>query len=246
LPLDSAKPGFFLARPLQLAGRGSFSQVKAVPGTPHSDSAFKAFKAMPAPNGSAAAKRGLDLLVASLAILFVAPMLAAIAIAIRLDSRGPLLFRQLRVGRGGRLFEIYKFRTMHVLENGDTIIQVVPGDARVTRVGRMLRALSLDELPQLFNVLKGDMSLVGPRPHAQAHDEYYSARIANYALRHQAKPGVTGWAQVNGLRGPTPDIAQMEKRVAHDIWYIRNASFKLDLKILLRTPRQVISRRNAH
>jgi putative colanic acid biosynthesis UDP-glucose lipid carrier transferase len=212
----------------------------------HSNSAFDGFKATPVPGGFAIAKRGLDLLVASLAIAFVAPMLVAIAIAIALDSRGPLLFRQLRVGKGGRLFNIYKFRTMHVLENGHTVVQAVQNDARVTRVGRVLRTLSLDELPQLFNVLLGDMTLVGPRPHAQAHDEYYSARIENYALRHQAKPGVTGWAQVNGLRGPTPDLSMMQARVAHDIWYIRNASLRLDLKILLRTPREVISRRNAH
>jgi putative colanic acid biosynthesis UDP-glucose lipid carrier transferase len=217
-----------------------------VPGSEHSDSTFKAFQAMPIPTGFAAAKRSLDLLVASLAIAFVAPLLAVIAIAIALDSRGPLLFRQTRVGKGGRLFEILKFRTMHVLENGPSIVQAVAGDARVTRVGRVLRVLSLDELPQLFNVVRGDMTLVGPRPHALAHDDYYSARIENYALRHQAKPGVTGWAQVNGLRGPTPDLSMMQDRVAHDIWYIRNASFRLDLKILLRTPREVLSRRNAH
>ncbi len=209
----------------------------------HSDSAFTP---LPAPSGFALAKRSLDLLVACAAIGFVGPLLAVIAIAVLLDSRGPLLFRQLRVGKGGRLFEIYKFRTMHVMENGATVVQAVQGDVRITRVGRFLRALSLDELPQLFNVLKGDMTLVGPRPHAVAHDQFYSARVANYALRHQVKPGVTGWAQINGLRGPTPDIAMMEDRIAHDIWYIRNASFRLDIKILLRTPQEVLSRRNAH
>ena len=217
-----------------------------MPGSEHSDSTFKAFRALPMPGGFAAAKRGMDLLVAALAIAFVAPLLAVIAIAITLDSRGPLLFRQTRVGKGGQLFEILKFRTMHVLENGPSVVQAVAGDARVTRVGRVLRSLSLDELPQLFNVLRGDMTLVGPRPHALAHDEYCSARIENYVLRHQAKPGVTGWAQVNGLRGPTPDLSMMQERVAHDIWYIRNASLRLDLKILLRTPREVLSRRNAH
>jgi lipopolysaccharide/colanic/teichoic acid biosynthesis glycosyltransferase len=135
---------------------------------------------------------------------------------------------------------------MHVLEDGEAVTQAVPGDARVTTVGRFLRSLSLDELPQLFNVLKGDMSLVGPRPHAVAHDEYYSARIVDYVLRHQVKPGITGWAQIHGLRGPTPDIELMQVRIDYDVWYVRHASLWLDLKILARTPTEVMGRRNAH
>ena len=210
-----------------------------------SNPAFRSGEAFAAAPRLAGAKRCLDVILVLAMLVLLTPALALIVLAITLDSRGPLLFRQHRVGLGGRTFQILKFRSMHVLEDGAAVTQAVEGDARFTRVGRILRILSLDELPQLFNVLAGDMSLVGPRPHATKHDGYYRSRIADYVLRHQVKPGVTGWAQVNGLRGPTPDAALMQARIAHDIWYIRNASLWLDLKILARTPREVLRRRNA-
>jgi len=194
----------------------------------------------------AASKRSLDLAIVFAALLLLAPLLAVLAAAIKLDSNGPLLFRQRRIGKGGHVFSIYKFRSMRVLEDGGVVTQAVKDDTRVTRVGRFLRAFSLDELPQLFNVLKGDMSLVGPRPHAVAHDDYYSARLPDYVLRHQVKPGITGWAQIHGHRGPTPTLDLMQLRIEHDVWYVRHASLRLDIEIILRTPLEVISRRNAH
>ncbi len=194
----------------------------------------------------AAIKRFQDIALALLGLTLIAPLLLVIALTIILDSRGPLLFRQRRGGRGGKTFHIYKFRSMHVSEDGSVVIQAAKDDARVTRVGRFLRAFSLEELPQLFNVLKGDMSLVGPRPHATVHDEFYSSRIANYAIRQYVKPGITGWAQINDLRGPTPSIESMRARVEYDLWYVRHASLWLDIKILLRTPMKVSCRRNAH
>ena len=191
------------------------------------------------------AKRALDLSVSALLIVVLSPILLLVALAILLDSRGPLLFAQRRTGLGGVTFPILKFRSMHVLEDGEHVVQAVDGDTRVTRVGRVLRKFSLDELPQLFNVLAGDMSLVGPRPHAVAHDTYYGAAISNYAVRFQAKPGITGWAQVNGARGATPTLAHMQARIDLDAWYVRNASFALDLMILAKTPLEVLYTRNA-
>ncbi|HEY4075964.1 MAG TPA: sugar transferase [Rhizomicrobium sp.] len=191
------------------------------------------------------AKRVLDLAVSGFLIVVLCPVLVLVALAILLDSRGPLLFAQRRTGLGGVTFPILKFRSMHVLEDGDNVVQAVDGDARVTRVGRLLRKLSLDELPQLFNVLTGDMSLVGPRPHAVAHDTHYGAAISNYAVRFQAKPGITGWAQVNGARGATPTMAHMQARIDLDAWYVRNASFALDFLILAKTPLEVLRTRNA-
>lgn len=191
-------------------------------------------------------KRAFDLAIALPLFVLLAPLMAAIAVLIRLDSRGPAAFRQMRLGQGGKPFEIVKFRTMTVLEDGDNVTQVRKGDTRVTRVGRWLRQSSLDELPQFINVIAGDMSLVGPRPHAIAHDRLYSTLIENYQLRQLVKPGITGWAQVNGLRGETPAIEDMRDRVTLDIWYARRASFALDLKILLRTPFEVLRQRNAY
>ncbi|MGD0143372.1 MAG: exopolysaccharide biosynthesis polyprenyl glycosylphosphotransferase [Rhizomicrobium sp.] len=191
-------------------------------------------------------KRVFDLSIALPLFVLLAPFMAAIAILIRLDSEGPVLFRQTRLGQDGKPFEIVKFRTMTVLEDGDCITQVCKGDARVTRVGRWLRRSSFDELPQFINVIAGEMSLVGPRPHAVAHDRLYSTLIENYQLRQQVKPGITGWAQVHGLRGGTQDIEDMRDRVTLDIWYARRASFALDLKILLRTPYEVLRQRNAY
>jgi putative colanic acid biosysnthesis UDP-glucose lipid carrier transferase len=181
------------------------------------------------------AKRILDLSVTAVAFAVLWPIFLLAAIAIKLDSDGPVIFQQRRNGLNGREFIVYKFRTMSVLEDGPDIIQAGRGDRRVTRVGKFLRRSSIDELPQLLNVLKGDMSLVGPRPHAVAHNIKYRALIPGYEYRFFVKPGVTGWAQVNGLRGETATIHEMAKRVRADLWYIDNWSFGLDLAILVRT-----------
>jgi exopolysaccharide biosynthesis polyprenyl glycosylphosphotransferase len=188
-------------------------------------------------------KRALDIVLASGAIVLLAPLLVAVSIAIKLDSPGRVIFRQRRSGFNGVQFVIFKFRTMTVLEDGPSITQVRQDDYRVTRLGRLLRRTSIDELPQLFNVLKGDMSLVGPRPHALAHDNEYHALIAKYIFRYHVKPGITGWAQVNGLRGETRCLEQMAQRVSYDLWYINNWSLGLDSYILLRTCFEVIQLR---
>lgn len=207
--------------------------------------AFDGF-VLPVPGAAeSASKRALDVIVSALLILLLSPLLALVGLAILLDSRGPLVFAQRRTGLNGKTFAILKFRSMHVLEDGAEVKQAVRGDARITRVGRVIRKLSLDELPQLFNVLAGDMSLVGPRPHAVAHDDYYGAAIANYAVRQQVKPGITGWAQVNGARGATPTLESMRARVDLDAWYVEHASLALDLLILARTPFEVLRSRNA-
>ena len=186
------------------------------------------------------AKRSLDIALAGLAFLALSPILVIAACAIKWDSPGPVVFRQRRNGFNQSLFVIYKFRTMTVLEDGESVVQAQRGDRRVTRVGQILRRTSIDELPQLINVLKGDMSLVGPRPHALAHDNQYRAIIGDYSLRHHMKPGITGWAQVHGLRGETALTADMERRVELDLWYINNWSIYLDLQILLRTAFEVL------
>jgi len=191
------------------------------------------------------AKRLFDIAVSLALIVLLLPVLAGITLAVAVESRGPVLFCQRRTGMGGRIFAMFKFRSMRVMENGAEVVQATQNDPRVTRVGRTLRATSLDELPQLFNVLSGEMSLVGPRPHAVAHDHYYGARIANYAVRQKAKPGMTGWAQVNGARGETPQLRHMQARVDLDAWYVEHHSFLLDLKILAKTPLEVLKRRNA-
>jgi putative colanic acid biosynthesis UDP-glucose lipid carrier transferase len=159
----------------------------------------------------------------------------AIAILVRLSSPGPIIFRQRRYGLNGEEIIVYKFRTMTVTDDGATIVQATKHDPRMTRIGRFLRRYSLDELPQLINVLEGPMSLVGPRPHAVAHNEHYRKLISGYMVRHKVKPGITGLAQVNGLRGETKNIEQMEQRVRFDLEYLRTWSLRLDLEILLKT-----------
>ena len=191
------------------------------------------------------ARRILDVVLATIALILLSPVLALAAIAVTLDSPGPILFCQRRSGLNGKPFGIFKFRSMTVLEDGAAVTQAVKGDARVTFVGRFLRASSIDELPQLFNVLAGDMALVGPRPHAIAHDEYYGARITGYARRFAVRPGITGWAQVCGARGATPTLEHMQARITLDQWYVDHASLSLDLKILIRTPLEVLLHRNA-
>lgn len=180
-------------------------------------------------------KRGTDVAVALAAIVLLAPLLALVSAAVYLESGRPVIFRQRRKGYGGRPFKIFKFRTMRACDDGKFVPQAVPGDPRVTPLGAVLRRASIDELPQLFNVLKGDMSIVGPRPHAVAHDEYYDPLIDSYALRHHVKPGLTGWAQVNGFRGETKDLSLMAERVKHDLWYINHWSMRLDATIIART-----------
>jgi putative colanic acid biosynthesis UDP-glucose lipid carrier transferase len=192
-----------------------------------------------------AAKRLMDVVIAGLLVVLLSPVLALVSLAVMLDSKGPLVFCQMRTGLNGKKFPIIKFRSMHVLEDGEEIVQASQNDARFTRVGRVIRKFSLDELPQLFNVIAGDMSLVGPRPHAVAHDTYYGAAISNYAARFAVKPGITGWAQVNGARGATPTIETMQARVDLDAWYVEHASLALDLAILARTPLEVLRTRNA-
>jgi putative colanic acid biosynthesis UDP-glucose lipid carrier transferase len=180
-------------------------------------------------------KRLLDVGMAGFALLLFLPLLLVVMMVIRLETPGSSIFRQRRTGYRGKVFTIYKFRTMTVTEDCDKVRQATKGDERVTEVGALLRKLSIDELPQLWNVLKGDMSIVGPRPHALAHDEYYGALIPTYAARFRAKPGLTGYAQVNGFRGEIQDPQAMSDRVAADNSYIEEWSPALDLAILLKT-----------
>ncbi|MEQ1437797.1 undecaprenyl-phosphate glucose phosphotransferase [Fontimonas sp. SYSU GA230001] len=190
-------------------------------------------------------KHVFDFISALIGLILLSPMLAAIAVAVRLDSPGPILYRQKRYGLNGQAFDVFKFRTMRINDPEDRIVQVSRDDPRVTRVGRILRRTSLDELPQLVNVLRGDMSLVGPRPHAVQHNEFYRKAIRHYMLRHKVKPGLTGWAQINGLRGPSAELATMEARVKYDLYYIRHWSPAFDLQILFRTLVMVLRDRNA-
>ncbi|WP_374471245.1 sugar transferase [Phenylobacterium sp.] len=191
--------------------------------------------ARPALVARSAVKRGFDIVVASAALLILAPLLILITGLVRLEDGGPALFRQRRTGLGGAAFVILKFRSMTVAEDGADIQQARRGDQRVTRIGATLRRLSLDELPQLINVLRGDMSLVGPRPHALSHDTRWSRAIPDYALRFRARPGLTGYAQVQGLRGEVRDLDEVRARIAADNAYIDRWSLRLELSILLRT-----------
>lgn len=190
-------------------------------------------------------KLGLDYVLAAISLLLFAPIMLAAAVAIKLESPGPVLFKQRRHGYNHRLIYVYKFRTMRVTEDGPVIMQARKDDERITRIGRFLRRSSIDELPQLFNVLKGEMSLVGPRPHAVAHNQHYRERLERYSNRHCVKPGMTGWAQIHGFRGPTEDPDKMRRRVELDLYYIENWSFLLDLKIIALTPFVGFVNRNA-
>jgi putative colanic acid biosynthesis UDP-glucose lipid carrier transferase len=210
----------------------STPEIQARAWLPRADSAMGPDLHHPA---SSASKRLFDVAAASLAILLFLPLLCALALAIRAESRGPAIFRQRRTGLNGEVFTIYKLRTMRVSEDGGTVRQATRGDDRVTAVGAILRKLSLDELPQLLNVLKGDMSIVGPRPHALSHDSYYGARVPGYANRFRARPGLTGYAQVNGFRGEVRQLQCMADRVAADTAYIQEWSFALDVLIVAKT-----------
>jgi len=193
-----------------------------------------------------AIKRIFDVAFALIVLVNLAPLLVIVAIMVAVDTPGPVFFRQWRGGRNGQPFQILKFRTMTCMEDGVEVCQVRRGDARVTRVGRVLRRTSIDELPQLFNVLLGDMSLVGPRPHALVHDALYSRLVKGYSVRLSVRPGITGWAQVNGCRGETPEIAAMERRIERDLEYIQRWSLRLDLRILVMTVKEMLRPKNAY
>lgn len=180
-------------------------------------------------------KRAFDILMAFCALMVFLPLLLTIALLVRLESRGPALFRQRRTGLHGEVFTVFKFRTMTVAEDGDTIRQATRGDARVTGLGTILRKFSLDELPQLLNVLRGDMSLIGPRPHAVAHDEAWAKQVPGYERRFRARPGLTGYAAVCGFRGEVKELQAIIDRIESDNEYIDTWSFALDMKIIWRT-----------
>ena len=191
-------------------------------------------------------KRVSDVVISAIALVIFAPILVAVAVMVRLDSPGPVIFRQRRYGLDGKEIIVYKYRSMRVAEDGAQIRQAQRDDDRITALGKFLRKTSLDELPQLVNVLQGRMSLVGPRPHAVAHNEMYRKVIKGYMLRHKVRPGITGWAQVNGLRGETETVEKMESRVRYDIDYLRNWSLRLDLYILFKTVAVIFHDRHAY
>jgi putative colanic acid biosynthesis UDP-glucose lipid carrier transferase len=203
-------------------------------------------KSKPMADWSPIVKSVEDFVLALALVAITAPLMALIALAIRLDSKGPIFFRQRRHGVNHQVIEVLKFRTMRVLEGDAEVRQATRDDPRVTRVGKWLRRTSLDELPQLFNILTGEMSLVGPRPHALVHNEYYGDMLERYANRHQVKPGITGWAQINGFRGELQRAEDMQRRVEHDLHYIDHWSIWFDLKILALTPFYGLKHRNAY
>jgi putative colanic acid biosynthesis UDP-glucose lipid carrier transferase len=191
-------------------------------------------------------KRVFDVILASIALVFTLPILLAVALAIKHSSPGPILFKQRRYGLNGEEILVYKFRSMRVCEDGPIMAQATKQDSRVTPLGAFLRRTSLDELPQIFNVFEGKMSFVGPRPHAVAHNEEYRKLINGYMIRHKVRPGITGWAQVNGLRGETSTVDKMHRRVQYDLDYLKNWSLWLDMRILARTALTVANDRNAY
>lgn len=215
-----------------------FDQLEGIPVVAICESPFAGFNSI--------LKRLSDIFFASLALLLLWPVMLAIAMGIKMSSPGPILFKQRRYGLDGAEIMVYKFRTMRVMEDGAVVRQATRDDQRVTPFGAFLRRTSLDELPQFFNVLQGTMSIVGPRPHAVAHNEQYRKLIKRYMLRHKVKPGITGWAQINGYRGETETVEKMESRVAFDLDYMRNWSVSLDVWIMLRTLTVVLRDRNAY
>lgn len=215
-----------------------FDNVGGMPVIAIRESPFTGFNSM--------VKRGSDMVLGGLIQILLLPLMLLIAIAVKATSKGPVIFRQRRYGLYGEEIIVYKFRSMTVSEDGDKIVQATRNDQRVTRVGGFLRRTSLDELPQFINVLQGRMSIVGPRPHAVAHNEQYRKLIKGYMLRHKVKPGITGWAQINGLRGETETLNKMEARVQYDLDYLRNWSLWLDIWIIVCTIKVVLKRDNAH
>jgi len=180
-------------------------------------------------------KRVSDIVLASFILLLISPLMVALSLGVKLSSPGPILFRQRRYGLDGQEIIVYKFRSMTVTEDGPVIRQATKNDTRVTPFGAFIRKTSLDELPQFINVLQGRMSIVGPRPHAVAHNEMYRKLIKSYMIRHKVKPGITGWAQVNGLRGETDTVDKMKARIEYDLDYLRHWSLRLDLSIIWKT-----------
>jgi putative colanic acid biosynthesis UDP-glucose lipid carrier transferase len=191
-------------------------------------------------------KRTSDIVLALLILVLISPLLLILAVGVKLSSPGPAIFRQRRNGLDGGEITVYKFRSMRAMDNGPVVAQATKDDPRITPFGAFLRKTSLDELPQFFNVLQGRMSIVGPRPHAVAHNELYRELISAYMVRHKVKPGITGWAQVNGLRGETETVDKMKARVEYDLEYLRNWSLGLDLQIIVRTIRVLFVDRNAY
>lgn len=191
-------------------------------------------------------KRASDVVLSLLILLLISPILLGVAIAVKIGSPGPVIFRQRRYGLDGKQIVVYKFRSMKVTEDGASVQQATKNDSRITPLGAFLRKTSLDELPQFINVLQGRMSIVGPRPHAVAHNEMYRKLIKGYMVRHKVKPGITGWAQVNGYRGETDTLEKMQGRIDFDLDYLRNWSLRLDLYIILRTIRLVVKDNNAY
>ena len=188
-----------------------------------------------------------DRVLAFIILILISPLMLAIAIAVKATSPGPVYFRQKRNGWNGSVIKVYKFRSMYMHQEDDgQVTQATQGDPRITPLGRFLRRTSLDELPQFINVLQGRMSIVGPRPHAVAHNDYYKQHLPRYMLRHKVKPGITGWAQVHGLRGETDTLEKMEKRVEYDLYYIEHMSLWLDLKIMVMTVFKGFAHRNAY
>ncbi|EGP48364.1 undecaprenyl-phosphate glucose phosphotransferase [Achromobacter insuavis] len=190
---------------------------------------------LPAAGVRGLAKEAFDRAFALCALVGLSPVMLTVACLVKLTSRGPVLFTQPRLGVDGKVFHVYKFRTMTVHQEHGVVTQATRDDARITRIGGFLRRTSLDELPQFLNVLRGDMSVVGPRPHALEHNELYKDLVQRYMMRHRVKPGITGWAQVNGLRGQTDTLRKMSDRVEHDIYYIQHWTFRMDLIIIART-----------
>lgn len=191
-------------------------------------------------------KRSFDILAAAIGVMLLLPVLIVCSLMVKLSSPGPVFFRQVRYGLDGKKIWVWKFRTMRTLENGEVVKQATKGDPRITRIGAILRRTSLDELPQLFNVIEGSMSLVGPRPHATAHNEHYRKLIRGYMLRHKVKPGITGLAQVKGFRGETETLEKMQKRIEFDHKYIQQWSLWLDIKIILGTFMVIFKQENAY
>ena len=191
-------------------------------------------------------KRVSDFVLASAILALISPLMIAIAIGVKLSSPGPVLFKQRRYGVDGRKIVVYKFRTMTVVEDGEVIKQATKNDERITRFGAFLRRTSADELPQFINVLQGRMSVVGPRPHAVAHNELYRKLIRGYMIRHKVRPGITGLAQVHGYRGETETVEKMKARIEYDLAYLRNWSLLLDLQIILKTIVVVLKKQNAY
>ena len=196
--------------------------------------------------GSAVIKRTEDLILSCILLVTLSPLFLVIAILIKKESPGPVFFKQRRYGQDGKEILVWKFRSMTVTDDGDVVVQAQRNDSRVTKVGGWLRKLSFDELPQLINVIQGTMSLVGPRPHAVAHNELYRTKVQGYMVRHQIRPGITGWAQVNGCRGETVNLSDMEERIRYDLEYIRNWSVLLDIRILFRTVSTVLNYKDTY